>query len=556
MAGNACSFPLPQRLTRNMRESIPIFRPCDASFDRPLVRLAVCSGRGNRVPGSDVLNPSVNPLSRGRARLQRIAELSVAALAVETIFSVPYRSLFLAGHSSGIAWAGALVLIAAVAFAYRSRERLLAGLSGLIRPPENQDDRAWLAGWVGGGLVLRTAWALLHHVPLRSDGLAYFVGARELAEQHSITGAFWPPGFSLLLAPFLAVFGASAWVALLVALLLFVATVLVTYRLGLGLGGRVTARLAVLFVALWPCHLTLAGVNSKETLLALLIPAAMLLYLGAITPAAGLRWSRILLAGLVTGFAALTQPAFLLFPAVILLLELVRGTPLLQSAGRTVLFSFALLAVVLPWTTRNYRQYHRLVLISTNGGSVFYRANNPKANASYAAEGEESLPSDEFAADKEGYSAARTWILHHPGAFTVLMVRKQVVYLGDDGIGVYESMKRDQHPRAVVYAAAKALSNLVWLAAWVLILFGLAQLFHLRNWQLWFGLCFLPQVYQWTIDSVFESGSRHHLGYISLVSVMVALVLAETRREGATRAHTAQSSDPMAARIRQDAITS
>ena len=47
-----------------------------------------------------------------------------------------------------------------------------------------------------------------------------------------------------------------------------------------------------------------------------------------------------------------------------------------------------------------------LVLISTNGGSVFYRANNLLANASYSPEGQEPLPKDEFAADKKGYKAA------------------------------------------------------------------------------------------------------------------------------------------------------
>ena len=464
-----------------------------------------------------------------------LAQVAAYGLAAETIFSVPYRSIYLARHSAGLAWMAALVVGSVVLLLYRYRTRVLRALAAVVRPTDNTTDTPWILGWLAVGVLLRLTWAGLHPLALKSDGLAYFNGARELAETHSISGAFWPPGFSLLLAPFVMVLGPERWVAVLVALLLFIATALVTYRLGLALGERPTARLSIVFVALWPCHITLVGVNSKETLLAMLIPAAMLLYLHATRAGSGFGWWHAALAGAVIGFAALTQPAFLLFPAVILVFELIRGSSLMASVSRTAVVVIAMAMTLLPWTMRNYRQYHRLVLISTNGGSVFYRANNPKANASYSAEGEESLPSDEFAADKEGYSAAETWIEHHPGAFTVLMVRKQVVYLGDDGIGVYESMKRDQHPRPIVYAAAKAISNLVWLVAWIVVLFGLASLFGLRQWPLWFGLCVLPQIYQLAIDSVFESGSRHHLGYVPLLSVLVALALVSAKGLGPTK---------------------
>jgi len=51
-------------------------------------------------------------------------------------------------------------------------------------------------------------------------------------------------------------------------------------------------------------------------------------------------------------------------------------------------------------------------------------------------------------------------------------------------------------------------------------------LFKLSNWRLWFGFLFLPLAYQWAIDSVFESGPRHHVPYVALIAVLVGMVLA------------------------------
>ena len=105
------------------------------------------------------------------------------------------------------------------------------------------------------------------------------------------------------------------------------------------------------------------------------------------------------------------------------------------------------------------------------------------------------------------------------------MVRKQVLFLGDDGYGVYESTKRDLHPPAQLYAAAKAVCNLFWLGSWTILLLSCPTLFRSTGWPVWYGICVLPLLYQWAIDSVFESGGRHHVPYICLVAIMVGIAL-------------------------------
>jgi hypothetical protein len=299
-----------------------------------------------------------------------------------------------------------------------------------------------------------------------------------------------------------------------------------------------------MLVAIWPGYFTLAGINCKESFLAVLMPAALLLYLKASDyrsvrafglgplsyPASSpegprFRWSFVIAAGVCMGFAALTQPGYLLFPAVVFGFEMLRAKGLLRATGRTMVFSIAMLAAVLPWTYRNYLVFHRTVLISTNGGSVFYRANNPLADANYSAEGEVPLPKDEFAADQLGYRLADDWIVHHPGDFAALIVRKQIVFWGDDALGAYETLKRGLNPSVALYASVKGISNLYWLALWTVLFLGFPLLFKLSNWRLWFGFLFLPLAYQWAIDSVFESGPRHHVPHVALIAVLVAMVL-------------------------------
>jgi len=327
-----------------------------------------------------------------------------------------------------------------------------------------------------------------------------------------------------------------------------VATYFLTYALANGIQGGAASRIAPMLVAIWPGYLTLAGINCKEGFLAVLVPAALLFYLKAsdcrsvrdsnLAPYSDLNsdpdrsprsvrfnWGFVIAAGLCMGLAALTQPGYMLFPIVILGFEMLRGKSVLWAIGRTAIFSIALIAAILPWTYRNYLVSHRMILISTNGGSVFYRANNPLANANYSVEGEVPLPKDEVAADRLGYKLADEWIAHHPGAFVALMFRKQIVFLGDDALGAYETLKRDLNPSGALYASVKGISNLFWLAEWTVLLFGVPLLFKSGNWRVWYGLLFFPLVYQWAIDSVFESGPRHHVPYVAPIAVLVGMVL-------------------------------
>jgi len=482
-------------------------------------------------------------------RQSYLAQAVFVLLCAETIFSLSYRSVYLSGHSVLSAWVAGLCALAVAAILFFTlRNSFLPFLGRMLRAP-SVGNRAWLTFWLFFGLALRMAWILLFPVTLKSDSLAYFQAAAIMAQGHMGAGAYWPPGLSLFLAPFFMMFGAHQWVTQICALLFFVATYLLTYDLANRVQGGMTSRIAPMLVAIWPGYFTLAGINCKEAFLAVLVPAALLLYLkasdcrpvrafghslssgtGAGPNGARFRCGFVMASGLCLVLSALTQPGYMLFPAVILGFELLRCKSFLRAIGRTAVLSIFMLAAILPWTYRNYLVFHRIVLISTNGGSVFYRANNPLADANYSAEGEVPLPNDEFVADRLGYKLGEDWIAHHIGDFAVLMARKQVVFLGDDALGAYETLKRDRIPSTALYASVKGICNLFWLALWTVLFLGFPLLFRLYNWRLWYGLLFLPIVYQWVIDSVFESGPRHHIPYVALIGILAGMVLSAAPR--------------------------
>ena len=172
-------------------------------------------------------------------------------------------------------------------------------------------------------------------------------------------------------------------------------------------------------------------------------------------------------------------------------------------------------------------------MILSFGGSVFYTANNAHANASYSEESQQALPKDPIAADKEGYRLGKQWVREHPLDFAKLSVRKQVVFLGDDGIGIYEVMHRYQTaPSALVYNALKGITSLYWFALWIVLLCCCRPLLRSSHWVTCFSLVFLPFAYQWAIDSVFESGSRHHMAYVGCLAALVAVAMRSALKTG------------------------
>lgn len=60
----------------------------------------------------------------------------------------------------------------------------------------------------------------------------------------------------------------------------------------------------------------------------------------------------------------------------------------------------------------------------------------------------------------------------NPLDFLKLALQKQIYFLGDDGKGVYETLKRGLNIADSRYFIIRAVSNLYWFVVWVFILMG------------------------------------------------------------------------------------
>ena len=151
-------------------------------------------------------------------------------------------------------------------------------------------------------------------------------------------------------------------------------TCVLTYLVARQLLPEGQARIAGGLAAVYLPHVYVSSVFLSEVLFGLCIALGLWLLLLYFRNSS---LALLAAAGACMGYAALTRPIALMFP-VLLAPALFRSAA--SNWGRLIrgmlVFGLAAMAVVLPWTLRNYGVYHRFVAIATNGGSTFYGANN------------------------------------------------------------------------------------------------------------------------------------------------------------------------------------
>ena len=433
------------------------------------------------------------------------------------------------------AWPAALAVGIGVAGAVWAVRRLALAAAGRLADSLLRcSDRQWWLALLAGGVVLRLAWMLLFPAVPASDGATYLQLAELLAagKPYEIAGtrAYWPPGYAFFLVPWLSLPVPRALAIALANLLLYAATVSVVLRLGRLAVGERGARLASLLVALWPTLVASAGLPEKETLLVLLLPLSIWLYLRHGRSASG-----ALPAGLVLGAAALVQPSLMLYMSVFACAELLYRSTWRGAALRLSLLLLGMAIAVAPWALRNDRLFDGKVFIASNGGDNFYRANNPLATGGYTLRGEVDLAAyREAERSAAGFDLAKAWIRSHPEQFLALVLEKQLRFLGDDSTGVYASLRRGGGAGSHTYLAWKAVANAFWYAAWLIMLLG---------WWRRRGLPASPALtmltlgyaYFFVLHSVFESNGKYHVPAVALLAILVAALAAPERTEPITR---------------------
>jgi hypothetical protein len=244
-------------------------------------------------------------------------------------------------------------------------------------------------------VVLRLAFGLGYWVgkPMTHDEREYLALAESLAAGRGFTypaahesGTAQQFGRAPVYPLFLAAIGAThstsgsapARVKIVQSVLGAVLVVAIGAIAGRAAGARAGA-LAAGIAACYPPLVWLPAYVLSETLYSVLASSSVLVLQIAVTRSRRARSPReggplALFAGALVGVAVLTRPAMLVFVP-LALLWLFRA----QRHVLAVAFLAAAIAVIAPWTARNYRVYGRFVLVASEGGVTFWTGNHPLA---------------------------------------------------------------------------------------------------------------------------------------------------------------------------------
>ena len=266
------------------------------------------------------------------------------------------------------------------------------------------------------------------------------------------TTAYMPPGQVFVQYAFLSVFGDNR--AGMIALYLFQIVQICAF---IYFTGKITERLfksekatltTLWLAALYPpfIYVTLTfGVTSSALLL-----NSLALYLG-IRFSEAVRSGKdylkyALLFGASCGLLLLFRgESPVIVASTLALITYLNRANLRRSLLYTSLAAFTAIAVLAPWTIRNYLVFDRFIPISTNGGFNFWRGNNSLTTGSpWTETGGPIWSTDEIWAEVEPYldksgdfdkisseihtREAWKWIEGNPGQFVFLSLKKAVIF--------------------------------------------------------------------------------------------------------------------------------
>ncbi len=365
-----------------------------------------------------------------------------------------------------------LVLRAAGLFETKAFGRLILLLS-----------RGSTAGWAWGifalALVLRLVYAVSAQSPPISDEQYYDALATSLAAGKGYTSggvavAYWPVGYSALVAAFYLLFGHYYFPVIIFQSVLGAATAALLLFLARDFVGEGAARAAGLIVAFWPNHVAYASRLFPSTAVTFAVVAAALIFVKL----RGYRGAAA--AGLVIGATALATPVALVLAAAALACDLFRRTGIGKALARAAVVAAVAALAVAPWALRNWRVFNALVPISTNAGVNLWIGNNPKATGAYNYPTSRTNPifmtEGELSRDRVGRALAWYFIRNESARFAMLAVPKFFYTYGDD-ISAFqlEGIGRGVEPAASARHFAARVGQGYYALIWVGFVLGLAK---------------------------------------------------------------------------------
>ncbi|HVP07839.1 MAG TPA: glycosyltransferase family 39 protein, partial [Candidatus Acidoferrum sp.] len=300
--------------------------------------------------------------------------------------------------------------------------------------------------------ALRIGYLLYYHGlsewnQLTVDNLYHHNWAISIAHGHIFGGTtyFRAPFYVYCLGLLYAVFGTSLWVGRLFGLAIGVASVAMTYFLGKRVFTLRVGLVAALLQAFCPILIYFESELLLDPLFTLLVQITLY---QIITWRESQRPRELLVAGVLSGLAAITRPTILVIIPLVIVLVILQSRVLRYVLRQSALYICGALIIIGPIFIRNLIVAGDPVLIASQGGINWYIGNNASADGisatlpeplgfnwrikdiTYVAEKERGRELRPGEVSAFWTAKADDWILSHPGDFLSLTFKKLYYILG------------------------------------------------------------------------------------------------------------------------------
>jgi len=383
------------------------------------------------------------------------------------------------------------------------------------------DPRRWWLFLIGIALFVQIAWAIsLASRKPRFDEIHYISHAKNLAEGKGYVDefgqptAYWPVGYPAVLAMCYRLAGDGPLTAVMLQIILGVATSVLVCVIGSNVFGARIGRSAALFLALYPTHVFYATLRLTEPLFTALVVTAMLFLLVGLAR----RWA-LIAGGLMLGSAALVRPLILLFPLVLPIWFWIAAWPRRKILSAVALVGCCTVLVVSPWLVRNHQLTGSWFVLSTTGGENFWVGNHPGAFGGYARPREilDDLQDGKGYDYSRGYHLGLVAISNSPVQTAIRTLQKVTYFFALETDGVLWNLKGlPSPPPKLVTLSLLAVANVTYL---FLLCFAVLGLMPSARVNPLASLLLLLAGYSLLITIIFFGDPRYHYAVVPLAAI-------------------------------------
>ena len=383
-------------------------------------------------------------------------------------------------------------------------------------------------------IALRVAWGTLIPVVPVSDGDAYDILARMLAE-HGVYGwapdrpsAYWPVGTSAIYAALYFFFGHNYTAIVVLNVALSTGIVGLTIWLGRILFNDTIGVIAGGLMAIWPTQIAYVTILSSE------LPFTSFFLLGFVAWF-GSRMApwfvRAAVSGLAFGGAIYVRPAAMFLPFVVWLSAIPNWRKLRDRLPMLLITIIVIGATIAPWPIRNTKLFGHFVLLSTNGGISLWVGNNPSATGYYMNPYKDMPASTErlgeYERDKVFTQAALRYIVENPASFVARSLKKAVLmYVGETSAIHWNVEGLKQRFGESVLFPLKLLTQGFWMVMLLLSVAGLILLLKQHGPVLTLtNPAVLTLLYFTTFYAIFLAGDRYHFPSHAIIALLAANII-------------------------------